>query len=227
MSLKIYEQLEQRTEEWLEARRGIVTASTVGKLITPKTVKPAANPESRALLQQLVAERVSGWVEETPTTNDMWRGIESEPIARDLYSEKYAPVVEVGFMRRDETDWTLGYSPDGLVGDVGLIEVKSPRPRTHVATILSGDVPVYHMAQLQAGLLVSGREWIDYISFHGGLPMWTKRVHPDQKWFDAIIEAVRDFEHHAQLMVAMWNDTTRHLPQTERLPQYDEVVLKL
>ena len=227
MSLKIYEQLEQRTEEWLEARRGIVTASTVGKLITPKTVKPAANPESRALLQQLVAERVSGWVEETPTTNDMYRGIESEPIARDLYSEKYAPVVEVGFMRRDETDWTLGYSPDGLVGDVGLIEVKSPRPRTHVATILSGDVPVYHMAQLQAGLLVSGREWIDYISFHGGLPMWTKRVHPDRKWFDAIIQAVSDFERVARDAVAAWNDTTRHLPQTERLPQYDEVVLKL
>ena len=227
MSLKIYEQLEQRSDEWYEARRGIVTASTVGQLITPSTLKQASNPASRALVQTLVAERVSGWVEPSFTTADMWRGIESEPIARDLYAEKYAPVTEVGFMVRTEGDWQLGYSPDGLVGDDGLIEVKAPRPKSHVATILSGDVPNHHMAQLQAGLLVSGRQWIDYISFHGGLPMWTKRVHADQRWQDAIVQAVRDFENNARLMVAMYEAAVINLPSTERLPDYDNVELKL
>lgn len=225
MSLKVYENLEQRSDEWYEARRGIVTASTVGQLITPSTLKPASNPASRALVQTLVAERVSGWVEPSFTTADMWRGIESEPIARDLYAEKYAPVTEVGFMVRTENDWQLGFSPDGLVGDVGLIEIKAPRPKSHVATILSGEVPVYHMAQLQAGLLVSGRQWIDYISFHGGLPMWTKRVHPDKRWQDAIVQAVRDFENNARLMVAMYEDAVIDLPATDRLPQDLEMVI--
>ncbi|TMZ36438.1 hypothetical protein EMG21_33850, partial [Klebsiella pneumoniae] len=159
------------------------------------------------------------------TTADMWRGIESEPIARDLYAEKYAPVTECGFMVRTENDWTLGYSPDGLISDDGLIEIKAPRPKSHVATILSGAVPGYHMAQLQAGLLVSGRSWIDYISFHGGLPMWTKRVHADQRWQDAIVQAVRDFENNARLMVAMYEDAVINLPATERLPQDLEMVI--
>ena len=225
MSLKVYENLEQGSDEWLEARRGIVTASTVGQLITPSTLKPASNPASRALVQTLVAERVSGWVEPSFTTADMLRGIESEPIARDLYAEKYAPVTEVGFMVRTEADWTLGYSPDGMVGDEGLIEVKAPRPKSHVATILSGEVPGYHMAQLQAGLLVSGRSWIDYISFHGGLPMWTKRVYADQRWQDAIVQAVRTFENNARLMVAMYEDAVINLPATERLPQDLEMVI--
>ena len=123
MTLTVMNDIDQRSDQWYEARRGIVTASTVGQLITPSTLKPAANPGSRALVQTLVAERVSGWVEPTYTNSDMWRGIESEPIARDLYSERFAPVVEVGFMRRDEADWSLGYSPDGLVGDDGLIEI--------------------------------------------------------------------------------------------------------
>lgn len=227
MSLKVYENLEQRSDQWYEARRGIVTASTVGQLITPSTLKPASNPASRALVQTLVAERVSGWVEPTYTSSDMWRGIESEPIARDLYSEKYAPVTECGFMRRDEGTWVLGYSPDGLVGDVGLIEVKAPRPKSHVATILSGEVPTYHMAQIQAGLLVSGRSWCDFISFCGGLPMWTKRVHRDERWHDAITDAVIAFERTAAEMVAAWTTATRGLPTTERLPDFENVELKL
>src|SRR5699024_7236550 len=125
MSLKVYEHLEQGSDEGLEARRGIVTASTVGQLITPSTLKPASNPASRALVQTLVAERVSGWVEPSFTTADMWRGIESEPIARDLYAEKYAPVTECGFMVRTETDWQLGFSPDGGVGGEGRSDVKA------------------------------------------------------------------------------------------------------
>jgi hypothetical protein len=90
----------------------------------------------------------------------------------------FAPVRESGFLIRREDTWTLGYSPDGLVGDDGLIEVKAPRPRQHLRTILSGEVPAYHMPQIQAGLLVTGREWIDFISYVGGMPLWVKRVSP-------------------------------------------------
>lgn len=225
--IKEYADVVQGTDEWLEARRGLVTASTVGQLITPSTIKPASNDKSRTLVQLLVSERVSGWVEPTYTTSDMWRGIESEPIARDLYSETYAPVTEVGFMVRTEEDWTLGYSPDGLVGDDGLIEIKAPRPKTHVSTVLADQVPAYHAAQIQAGLLVSGRQWCDYISFCGGLPMWAKRVYPDERWQEAIVTACQSFELTAATMVARWDTATQGLPPTERLPDFENVELKL
>jgi hypothetical protein len=82
-------------------------------------------------------------------------------------------------MVRDDWGFSLGYSPDGLVGDDGLIEVKCRRQKKHLQTILADEVPPENMAQLQCGLLVSGREWIDYVSYCGGMPMYVKRVYPD------------------------------------------------
>ena len=216
MSLHILPELEQGTPEWHDARRGLVTASVVGKLVTAKTLKVASNDESRGLTALLVAERITGWTDPTYVNADMQRGVDEEPRARDLYSEKYAPVTEVGFMVRREPGWTLGFSPDGLVGDDGLIEVKAPRAKAHIRTILSGEVPPYHMAQLQAGLLVSGREWVDFISWCGGLPMWVKRVLPDERWQVVIVEAVTQFENNAAEMVAAYEQATKGLAQTER-----------
>ena len=99
--LRIFKELVQGTEEWLYQRCGIITASVVGQLITPKTVKPAANDYSRALTMHLAAERITGYVEPTFTTADMERGNLSEPLARDKYAENYAPVEEIGVMVRD------------------------------------------------------------------------------------------------------------------------------
>ena len=211
----------QGSDEWLEQRRGLVTASVVGKLITSTTIKPANNDYSRALTALLVAERITGYVDPVYVSDDMLRGHEDEPRARDKYSEHYAPVVESGFMIRDDWGFRIGYSPDGLVGDDGLIEVKAPRAKTHLRTILSDEVPAYHMPQLQCGLLVSGREWIDFISYSGGMPMWTKRVYPDQRWHDAIVTAVGDFERVAALMVANYEAATAGLPMTERTVDLD------
>jgi hypothetical protein len=214
----------QGTEEWMDQRRGIVTASVVGKLITATTVKPANNDYSRALTAQLVAERITGYTDPNYVSDDMLRGHEDEPRARDLYSEHYAPACESGFMVRTEPGWRLGYSPDGLVGDDGLIEVKAPRAKKHLTTILSGEVPPEHMPQLQAGLLVSGRDWLDFISYSGGMPMWVKRVEPDQRWFDAITDAVIRFEETAAEMVAAYETATAGLPQTERVIDLEMVI---
>jgi hypothetical protein len=221
VTLTIHDDLIQGSQEWLEQRRGIVTASVVGQLVTPSTIKPANNDKSRALVAQLVAERITGVVDPVFVNDDMLRGHEEEPRARDLYSEVYAPARESGFMLREEDGWKLGYSPDGLVGDDGLIEVKAPRAKRHLTTVLSGQVPSDHMAQIQAGLLVSGRQWLDFISFHGGMPMWVKRVHPDQRWFDAITEAVKQFEATAAEMVADYEALTAHLHPTERLVEME------
>lgn len=214
--LVLYPDLLQGTDEWLEQRRGIVTASVVGDLITTKTMKPASNETSRGLTALLAAERITGWTDPTFMSDDMFRGIEDEPRARDVYSKHYAPVQETGFMVREFDGIQLGYSPDGLVGADGLIEIKSRRPKIHLAHILAGQVPAENMAQCQAGLLVSGRAWLDYISYAGGMPMWRVRVHPDPRWFEAIVAAVQEFETNVAEMIRRYHEATEGLPTTER-----------
>lgn len=273
MSLTILRELEQGTDEWLAARRGLVTASIVGRLVTygppdaisvacptcearpenpcvsrarkeptpirsihpartehaagrPPVFDVADNETSRGLTETLIAERITGWTEDVPMNRDMWRGVEAEPYARELYSRHHAPATEIGFMRRDENGWTLGYSPDGLVGDDGLIEIKAPRAKTHLRTILAGEVPAFYMGQLQAGLLVSGRAWIDFVSYVGGMPLYVKRVYPDPDWFDAITAACVAFEHTAARTLADYQERVLGLPQTERIDLFG-VELKL
>jgi putative phage-type endonuclease len=226
MTLHTYPNLEQGSDAWLEARRGIITASVVGQLVTPSTVKPASNDKSRALIAQLAAERITGTTEPVFVNNDMWRGTLHEPIARDKYAEHHGvEVQQVGFMVRDEWGITLGASPDGLVGDDGGLEIKCPRARTHIQTILSGEVPAHNMAQVQACLLVTGRDWWDFVSFSAGLPLWMKRVTPDPKWRDAIITAATTAEHAIQAMVTRWESATEGLPTTDPIPDDIEVAI--
>ena len=225
MTLHILPDLIQGTDEWLEQRRGMVTASVVGQLITPTTIKPANNDKSRALVAQLVAERITGWVDPIYVSDDMLRGVEDEPRAVEKYAEHYGVEVQtVGFMVNDDHGFRLGYSPDGLVGDDGLIEVKSRRPKKHLATILDDAPPAENMAQLQAGLLVSGRSWIDYVSYCGGMPMWRKRIEPDERWFRAIVAAVTEFELTASDLVNTYRSRVEGLPMTERTTEQEMVI---
>jgi hypothetical protein len=207
----------QGSDEWHDQRRGILTASVVGQLVTP-TLKPANNVSSRAVTAQLVAERLTGYTDPTYVGDDMLRGADDEMWAREKYAEFYQrTVTQIGFLLRKEATWQLGYSPDGLVGDDGLIEVKAPRPKHHLRTILDGEVPAEHMAQCQAGLLVSGREWIDFISYSGGMPMWHKRILPDPAWHEAIVVVAERFEVAAAQMAEEYAAKTEGLPATERI----------
>lgn len=262
---------EQRSPEWEAARRGMVTASTVGKLISispadpictdcptcgaqagspclsvarkeptpikvphdtralaaatlPPVYGPATNDTAKLLTTLLVAERITGWSDPIFTTNDMMRGVVDEPMARQVYSEHYAPVTEVGFIVRDDWGFSIGYSPDGLVGDDGLIEIKSRRSRLQLTSILADEVPAENMAQIQCGLLVAGRGWCDYVSYAGGMPLWVKRVYPDPEWQGAIVGAVRAFEQTAAQMIADYNAAVVGLPMTERTTYDLEIV---
>lgn len=216
--------LEQGSPEWHDQRRGLITASVVGKLVTSKTVKPASNEESRGLTALLVAERITGFTDPTYRSDDMWNGVIGEPLAAEVYSEHFAPVTTTGFMVRDDWGFRIGYSPDGLVGDDGLIEVKTRRQKQQLQTILSDEVPAENMAQLQCGLLVSGRDWCDYVSFCGGMHLYRKRVLPDPRWFDAIAEAVEQFEKTAAEMIAAYQEATKGLPATERVLDLEIVI---
>ena len=271
-NLRIYEDLEQRSDEWYAARCGVVTASAIGTLIVtgppsadavdcprcdalagesclsaaakkptpikgfhdertakvstlPHVLSVADNETSRKLIATLAAERITGHVEETRMTADMWRGIDSEPYARDIYAEHIGqPVKQIGFAVRDFGGFKIGYSPDGLVGDDGLLETKAPRQNNHLTTVVSGDVPTHYMAQLQTGLLVMGREWIDYVSYCGGMHLWPKRVTPDPRWQAAIVAAAEHAEKAISETVAAYERAVVGLPLTERIDFDLEVI---
>jgi hypothetical protein len=220
---------EQGSDEWLLLRCGALTASVVKEIVTP-TLKLAANDKTRALANKIAIQRITGIPEDTFTTEKMLRGHIDEEVARDLYSKKYAPVAEVGFITNDRFPF-FGYSPDGLVGADGLIEVKSRDPHLHLASITARErgegIPKEHMAQVQAGLLLSGRDWLDFISFSHGLPMMVHRVFPDDAYQAAIAEAAKAFEATVQGIIAEYqaatSNTSVYTP-TERI-DYEGMIL--
>jgi hypothetical protein len=184
----------QGSDEWLAARCGLICASEVKHLLTVKTLKVADNDKTRQHIWELLFQRLTGFVEPHYISDDMLRGVEDEFYARQLYAEHYAPVQEVGFVTNDSWGFTIGYSPDALVGDDGLIECKSRRGKFQIQTIAENEVPEDYVLQLQTGLLVTGRKWIDFISYSGGLPMFVKRVEPDLLIQGAILAAATAFE---------------------------------
>jgi hypothetical protein len=220
----MFPDLVQGSDEWYDQRRGMITASVIGNLITPKTLAVADNDTSRSLTALLAAERITGYTEPHYVNDDMLRGIEDEPRAAAVYSQHFAPVTADGFMVRSWGRCKLGYSADGLVGGDGLIEVKSRRSKKQLLTVVSDGVPPENLAQCQAGLFVSGRKWLDYVSFSGGMALWVKRVVPDERWFDAIVAAVEAFEETAAGMVAKYAAATEGLPMTERVAEMEMIL---
>lgn len=217
----------QGTDEWFAARLGMITASVVGQLITPRAIKPAANPESRALVTLLASERIAGWPADSYSSTDMIRGHLDEPYAREAYTQATGtPITECGLMIRDLGGHSLGYSPDGMAGDDGLVEIKSRLPKKHVATVIADAVPAENIAQCQAALLVSGRPWLDYVSYCGGMRLWTKRVYPDPLWAEAIIAATEAAEKAISDAVATYHLHTSDMPLTERI-NHDDLELRL
>jgi hypothetical protein len=191
--IKYYNDIQQGTPEWLEIRRGILTASEVKLILTP-TLKLASNDKEKQHVFELAAQRISGYVEPHYISDDMLRGRDDEVEARNKYAEHYHSVQEVGFVTNTKYGFTLGYSPDGLVGDEGLIEAKSRRQKYQVETITTMQIPDEHILQCQTGLLVTERKWLDYISYSGGLPMCVIKVFPDFKIQEAIVRAGKELE---------------------------------
>lgn len=195
--IQIHRDLIQGTDEWMATRCGLLTASEMDRILTP-TLKVANNDKSRAHLWELLAQRITGYVEPHYISDDMLRGMDDEGRARDLYSARYAEVETVGFVTNDRWGFTLGCSPDGLVGDDGLIECKSRRQKYQIQTLVenvgAGTVPEEYTLQIQTALLVTERAWCDFVSYSGGLPMATIRVLPDAAIQEAVVKAAAAFE---------------------------------
>lgn len=195
--IKYHDDLTQGSEAWHAARCGLLTASEMHLILKP-TLKPASNEKERAHLYELLGQRITGHVEPQYISDDMLRGHDDEILAAETYARTYAFVRHVGLITNDKWGFTIGYSPDGLVGDDGLIECKSRRQKWQIRTLVdyvpADAIDPDFAIQVQTGLLVSERKWVDLVSYCGGLPMATVRVYPDEKVQAAIITAATAFE---------------------------------
>lgn len=226
MTITHHADIIQGSDLWLALRRGILTASEMKLIITP-TLSIAKNDKERAHVYEIAAQRITGYVEPSYISDDMLRGQDDEIDARSLYSNHYAPVEEVGFITSNRFGFTIGYSPDGLVGDDGLIECKSRRQKYQIQTIVecvpANSIPSDYMIQIQTGLLVTGRDWCDFISYCGGMEMTTIRVLPDEKIQAAIIAAATAFEERVQAVIdnyhAIKASGARLIPTERRVEQ--------
>jgi len=167
----------QGSREWLEARCGLVTASEMRSVFRGK----GEGKMRRSYLLKLAAEKITREPSEVFDNADMARGRREEPEAREAY--EYLTGVEceqVGFIRDLELAGGVGYSPDGLLGDDGLLEIKSKARHLQVAALLLGEPLPEHWDQLQAGLWISRREWIDLVCYCPVLPLCKHRITRDE-----------------------------------------------
>lgn len=183
--------MEQRSDEWFAARLGFATASRMNDAL--------AGPETAArrnYLIQLVTERLTGQQQESFSSTAMQRGTDLEPVARMAYETKHGFVEKAGFYTHPDIKW-FGASPDGLVGDDGLVEIKCPNSTTHVDYILYGKVPAKYKRQMLAQLACTKRKWCDFVSFDDRLPehlqLFVVRFEPKQEEIDKLEEGVIKF----------------------------------
>lgn len=187
--------MEQRTPEWFAARAGKVTASRLADVLaTIKSGEAAARINYRA---ELVAERLTGRPADGFSSAAMRWGTETEPEARAHYEALTGQLVaEVGLIDHPTIAWA-GASPDGLVGDDGLVEIKCPNTATHIAYLLAGVAPAQYMPQMLWQMACTGRKWVDFVSFDPRMPpelqLFVRRVQRDQKTITQYEAAVVDF----------------------------------
>jgi len=215
MTIKYHNDLIQGSDAWMAPRCGLLTASEMKLIVTP-TLKAASNDKERSHLYELLAQRVTKHVEPSYISNDMLRGQDDEVEARLLYAKHYAPVRDMGFITNDKWGFTLGYSPDGLVGLGGAIECKSRCAKYQAETIIENAVPPEFAIQLQTAILVAELDWIDFVSYCGGMPMVKIRVLPNAEIQAAIIGAATAFEQRLAAKLEIYRANSAGMIPTER-----------
>ena len=184
--MKIIEDLEQGSDEWLSLRRGKITASCLNEIVTP-TMKITSRYKSYA--SELAAEIIQNDFDLEFISADMERGIELEEDARLHYEEATLSCVKrIGFFDCGD----FGASPDGLVGDEGLIEIKCPKSKTHIQYIVDDCVPSCYANQCQGLLLASGRKFVDFVSYNKNFnrKIFVKRIFRDEERLAVIKEGI-------------------------------------
>ena len=196
---------EQGSSVWLAARRGIVTASRCADVVAmlKKGGEAAARKNYRS---ELMCEILTGLTTERFVSRDMEWGTANEPFARAAYELEQDVMVEtVGFVLHPDIP-KFGCSPDGFLGDEGLVECKCPATSTHLGWVLEGKVPLEHAPQMLAEMACTGRKWVDFCSYDPRLPahlqLFVKRFERDEKFIAALEEEVVRFNAELEEMLA-------------------------
>jgi putative phage-type endonuclease len=187
--------MEQRSEEWHQHRLGRVTASRIADVMAQTRTGPGAARKN--YMADLVAERLTGERRDSFSNAAMQWGTDTEPQARAAYSFMTdMQVEEVGFIDHPSIEMA-GCSPDGLVGDDGMVEIKCPNTATHIDALLTGKIDGKYIKQMQFQMACAGREWCDFVSFDPRLPaemqLWVRRVPRDAEIVAEIEDAVEYF----------------------------------
>lgn len=182
--------VDQGSPEWFSARCGVPSASNFDKIITTKG-EPSKQAQKYAY--QLAAERVSGKSEESYTNAQMQRGRELEEEARKLYEmNKDVTVQQVGVCYPDDKKICCA-SPDGLVGKDGLVEIKCPMAFAAVTYLLENECPIEYFQQIQGQLYITGRKWLDFVSYYPGLKPLIIRINRDEKFISSLAVEIEVF----------------------------------
>ncbi|WP_155262911.1 lambda exonuclease family protein [Sphingomonas segetis] len=160
--------MEQRSEAWFAARAGKVTASRISDVLARTKSGWGAGRKNYAA--QLVAERLTGTVEPSYCNAAMQWGTDTEPHAREAYCQHMLCAVEEIAFVDHPTIAMAGASPDGLIGDDGLVEIKCPGTATHIETLLGGSIPDKYRLQMLFQMACTGRQYCDFVSFDPRLP---------------------------------------------------------
>lgn len=229
MTITYHQEVAQGSPAWLELRRGLLTASEMKHIITPAKLQYASNEKERGHLYELLAQRITGYVEPHYISDDMLRGQSEEILARAAYSEKYSKVIEVSFITNDKFGFSIGYSPDGLTSCLtGQIECKSRRQKFQLETIISQKMPDDYMIQVQTGLLVTENAFCDFVSYCGGMEMIVLRIEPDEKVQKAIVEAATIFHEKLERLMKEYRtrieDKSLRMVPTERVIEQDIII---
>lgn len=185
----------QGTPEWYEVRLGRVTASRVADVIA--RTKTGWGASRANYMAQLVAERLTGIAGDSYTNEAMRWGAETEPQAREMYAFMAGVTVdEVGFVEHPAIPMA-GASPDGLVGDAGLVEIKCPNTATHIESLLGAPIADKYLVQMQWQMACTGRAWCDFVSFDPRMPLPARiimtKVERDADRIAELEAAVQDF----------------------------------
>lgn len=189
--MQIITDLEQGSPEWLSIRMGIVTMSNIGSLLVNGKGESGFGADALGYMNTLIGERITQEIADPFMGNrHTERGHELEPKARALYeAQTDLSCSQVAIILNNG----CGYSPDSLVGDKGLNEIKTKLPKYQIEVILSDEVPKEHIPQCQGGLWLAEREWIDFISYWPGMPLFVKRLHRDEAMIAKMAERVKTF----------------------------------
>jgi len=202
--------MEQGTEEWKLARCGLVTASRVADIIA-KT-KSGYSTSRANYMAELICERLTSFPTEGFVSSAMQHGIVTEPMARAAYEGTVgALVIETGFVPHGSIPMA-GASPDGLIGDDGLVEIKCPITATHIDTLLGQSVPGRYVTQMQWQMACTGRKWCDFVSYDPRMPekmqLFIKRIERDNVVIADLEREVVNFINELESKIAQLKEKT-------------------